>query len=484
MFLLALARASRYCVHYVFSRYRYSHKYHTGQSFMNTLQPQPAFSAVILAAGKGTRMKSELPKVMHCIANRPMVAHVVHTVSQLSPQHIVLVTAAHMEQVVRTAQAADARCTNAIQQQQLGTGDAVKAAQPALQDFNGTVLVLYGDTPLIRPETLQRMLEASQHTDVVVLGMRPRDAGAYGRLLLNESGELLEIIEFKDADEDIRAITLCNSGVMAVSGKANIFALLSQVTNMNANQEYYLTDIVAIARGKGLRCGVVEAPEEELMGVNSRRELAQAEAIFQRHMRLRAMDEGATLIDPNSVFFSADTQLGRDVVIQPNVYFGEGVRIGNDVEIRMGCHIEGATIGDECIVGPFARLRTGTVLAGNNKIGNFVELKKTTMDTGAQASHLSYLGDAHIGSNSNIGAGAITCNYDGFDKFETHIGAGAFIGSNTALVAPVRVGDGAIIGAGSVITEDVGADDLAFTRPARTEKKGWAALFRQKKKKS
>ena len=311
--------------------------------------------------------------------------------------------------------------------------------------------------------------------------MRPKDAGAYGRLVVNEAGELEEIIEYKDADEEIRAINLCNSGVMAISGNAHLFELLENLTNNNANGEYYLTDLVSIARGKGLRCGVVEAQEQELMGVNSRQELAIAEGIFQQRMRTQAMDNGATLIAPETVYFAADTIIGRDVIIQPNVYFGEGVRIGNHVEIRMSCHIEGATIGDDCIVGPFARLRQGTVLTGDNKIGNFVELKKTVMDEGAQASHLSYLGDAHIGKDSNIGAGTITCNYDGFHKYETHIGEGAFIGSNSALVAPVAIGDGAIIGAGSVITKDVPDNALVFTRPVRTEKEGWAKTFREDK---
>lgn len=445
---------------------------------MNSFQQLPPFAAVILAAGKGTRMKSDMPKVLHKIANRPMVAHVTHTAAQLNPSHIVVVTAKDMGTVLLAAQKIHPACVHAVQPQQLGTGDAMKAAQSALAAHEGAVLVLYGDTPLIRPETLQTMLEATAHTDVVVLGMRPKDARAYGRLVVNESGELLEIVEFKDADIDIRAINLCNSGVMAISGKANIFELLEGLSNNNANGEYYLTDVVAIARGKGLRCGVVEAQEEELMGVNSRRELATAEALFQTRMRHNAMDSGATLIAPETVYFSADTIVGRDVIIQPNVFFGESVRIGNDVEIRMSSHIEGATIGDGCIVGPFARLRPTTVLKGDNKIGNFVELKKTVMEHGSQASHLSYLGDAFIGKDSNIGAGTITCNYDGFNKYETHIGDNAFIGSNTALVSPVHIGNGAIIGAGSVITDDVPADALAFTRPERTEKAGWAKLFK------
>lgn len=447
---------------------------------MNSFPQLPPFAAIILAAGKGTRMKSDMPKVLHKIANRPMVAHVTHTAAQLNPTHIVVVTANGMDSVLHAAQKIHPACLHAVQPQQLGTGDAVKAAKFALSSHEEAILVLYGDTPLIRPETLQTMLEATAHTDVVVLGMRPKDAGAYGRLVVNESGELLEIVEFKDADIDIRAINLCNSGVMAISGKAKVFELLESLSNNNANGEYYLTDIVAIARSKGLRCGVVEADEAELMGVNSRRELATAEALFQARMRHQAMDNGATLIDPETVYFSADTIIGRDVIIQPNVFFGEGVQIGNHVEIRMSSHIEGATIGDDCIVGPFARLRPTTILKGDNKIGNFVELKKTIMEEGAQASHLTYLGDAFIGKRTNIGAGTITCNYDGFNKYETHIGDNAFIGSNTAIVSPVHIGNGAIIGAGSVITEDVPADALAFTRPQRTEKAGWAKAFRER----
>jgi bifunctional UDP-N-acetylglucosamine pyrophosphorylase / glucosamine-1-phosphate N-acetyltransferase len=448
---------------------------------MNSLQSLPNFAAVILAAGKGTRMKSDLPKVLHCVANRPMVAHVTHTASQLNPSHIVIVTAPQMESVLHAAQRITPTCLHAIQPQQLGTGDAVKAAQSALKNHKDATLVLYGDTPLIRPETLAQMLQATLHSDIVVLGMRPKDPASYGRLIVNEAGELEEIIEFKDADEEIRAINLCNSGVMAISGKAKLFDLLAQLTNNNANGEYYLTDVVSIARSKGLHCSVVEATEAELMGVNSRAELAQAEAIFQHHMRQHAMQNGATLIAPETVYFSADTQIGRDVIIQPNVYFGEDVTVGNHVEIRMSCHIEGAHIGDDCIVGPFARLRPGTTLAGDNKVGNFVELKKAQLDMGAQASHLSYLGDAFIGKDSNIGAGTITCNYDGYHKFETHIGANAFIGSNSALVAPVTIGDGAIIGAGSVITKDVTPDALALTRANQHEKIDGAKAFRIKK---
>ncbi len=441
------------------------------------------FSAVILAAGKGTRMKSALPKVMHQIASRPMIAHVVASVSQLEPKKIVIVTADGMDDVIVTAKKVNPVCEQAIQKAQLGTGDAVLAAQDTLKVKEAhNVLVLYGDTPLIRPCTLEKMTAALEEYDVVVLGMRPRDAGVYGRLVVDESGELQAIVEYKDANDAIRALNLCNSGVMAVGRKARIFDLLAKVTNNNASGEYYLTDVVAIARTEGLSCGVVEASEEELMGVNSRRELAAAEAVFQTRLRNAAMDAGVTMIAPESVFLAADTQFGIDVILQPNLFFGEGVRVGSRTEIRMGSHLEGATIGDDCIVGPFARLRPQTVLMGDNKVGNFVELKKTVMESGAQASHLSYLGDARIGEETNIGAGTITCNYDGYNKFETIIGKGAFIGSNTALVAPVTVGDGAIIGAGSVITEDVTINALALSRAEQHEKIDWAERFRARKK--
>ncbi len=439
-------------------------------------------SVVILAAGKGTRMKSELPKVLHPIAGQPMIQHVLDTAAALDPLYTVVVTAPGADSVTQAV--ADA-CELAIcteQTEQLGTGDAVRAAEPAMSDFTGTTLVLYGDTPLLTADTLRDMCDVLNDHDVVVLGMCPEDPGAYGRLVVGEDGSLEAIVEYKDASDEQRAIELCNSGVMAVRS-GQIFTLLAEVTNDNAKGEYYLTDIVAIARAKGMSCGYLEAPEEELLGVNSRVELAQAESIWQMRKRLDVMESGVTLIDPDSVYFSADTAIAADVTIQPNVWFGKGVSIASGTTIYAYSHIEGANIGENCRIGPFARLRPGSQLAGDNKIGNFVELKKATLHPGAQASHLSYLGDAEIGKNSNIGAGTITCNYDGYDKYQTIIGDDAFIGSDTALIAPVKIGDGAIVGAGSVITENVTKDALALTRANQIEKPGWANTFREKKSK-
>jgi bifunctional UDP-N-acetylglucosamine pyrophosphorylase / glucosamine-1-phosphate N-acetyltransferase len=436
-------------------------------------------AAVILAAGKGTRMKSSLPKVMHAIAGRPMIGHVLASLAPLGCDPAVVVVAPGMDRVARAV----APAPTAIQAEQLGTAHAVLAARDALAGFAGDVLVLYGDSPFISTATLQRLLDRRRATDdpaVVVLGMRPDDPAEYGRLVLAGDGTLDAIVEFRDADAEQRAIDLCNSGVMAIDGR-RLFDLLDQVGNANAKGEYYLTDIIAIARARGLVCAVVEAPAEELMGINSRAELAVAETLFQDRMRARAMAEGATLIDPRTVYFSHDTQLGRDVVIGPSVVFGPGVTVGDEVEIRAFCHIEGARIEDGAIIGPFARLRPGTELGPRVHIGNFVEVKNGRLAAGAKANHLAYIGDASVGAASNVGAGTIVCNYDGFDKTRTEIGAGSFIGSNSTLVSPLRIGDGAFVAAGSVITRDVPADALAVARGRQTDKPGWAGKFREYK---
>ncbi|WP_119460137.1 bifunctional UDP-N-acetylglucosamine diphosphorylase/glucosamine-1-phosphate N-acetyltransferase GlmU [Rhodospirillaceae bacterium SYSU D60014] len=436
-------------------------------------------AAVILAAGKGTRMKSSLPKVMHAIAGRPMIGHVLASLAPLGCDPAVVVVAPGMDRVARAV----APAPTAIQAEQLGTAHAVLAARNALAGFAGDVLVLYGDSPFISTETLQRLLDRRRAADdpaVVVLGMRPDDPAEYGRLVLAGDGTLDAIVEFRDADPAQRAIDLCNSGVMAIDGR-RLFDLLDQVGNANAKGEYYLTDIIAIARARGLVCAVVEAPAEELMGINSRVELAVAEALFQDRMRARAMAEGATLIDPRTVYFSHDTRLGRDVVIGPSVVFGPGVTIGDEVEIRAFCHIEGARIEDGAIIGPFARLRPGTELGPRVHIGNFVEVKNGRLGAGAKANHLAYIGDASVGAASNVGAGTIVCNYDGFDKTRTEIGAGSFIGSNSTLVSPLQIGDGAFVAAGSVITRDVPADALAVARGRQTDKPGWAGKFREYK---
>jgi bifunctional UDP-N-acetylglucosamine pyrophosphorylase/glucosamine-1-phosphate N-acetyltransferase len=442
----------------------------------------PRAAAIILAAGKGTRMKSHLPKVLHPIAGRPMIGHVLDSLAPLGCAPIVVVVGPGMEAVSKAV----APNRTALQTEQLGTGHAVLAAKAALGQREGDVLVLYGDTPFISTRTFEALLARRRAEDrpaAVVLGMRPDDPTGYGRLLVDGKGRLEAIVEHRDATAEQRRIGLCNSGVMAVDG-ALIWDLLGEVGNDNAKGEYYLTDIVALARQRGRVSAAVEAPAEELLGINSRAELAAAEALLQDKLRARAMESGATLIDPASVWFSFDTRLGRDVVIGPHVVFGPGVEVADGVDIRSFSHIEGARIETGAVIGPFARLRPGSVIGAKAHVGNFVETKNATLAAGAKANHLTYLGDARVGEGTNIGAGTITCNYDGFGKYQTVIGAGAFIGSNSALVAPVTVGDGAIVAAGSVITQDVAADALAVGRGRQVEKSGWARLFREKKQAS
>jgi bifunctional UDP-N-acetylglucosamine pyrophosphorylase/glucosamine-1-phosphate N-acetyltransferase len=424
-------------------------------------------------------MKSDHPKVMHQIAGRSLIGHVLDCLGPLNLARIVAVIAPGMDDVASEVEPHSV----ALQTEQLGTGHAVGSARTALKDFKGDVLVVYGDTPFVRTETLQRMLarrHAPDNPAAVVLGMRPKDPSGYGRLILGTDGTLDRIVEHRDANEAERAIGLANSGVMAIDGSV-VWALIDRLDNKNAKGEFYLTDVVGHARKDGRVCAVVEAPAEELLGVNSRAELAAAEALFQAQRRALAMENGATLTDPASVFFAADTRIGRDVVIGPNVQFGPGVAIADDVEIRAFCHIEGATIESGAVIGPFARLRPGSVIGAAAHVGNFVEVKKTRLGAGAKANHLTYLGDATVGPKANIGAGTITCNYDGFVKARTEIGANAFVGSNTALIAPVTVGEGAIVAAGSVVTRDVRADALAIARAEQSEKPGWAANFRRMK---
>ena len=442
----------------------------------------PKAAAIILAAGKGTRMKSHLPKVLHPIAGRPMIGHVLDSLAPLGCAPIVVVVGPGMEALSKAV----APNRTALQAEQLGTGHAVLAAKAALGQREGDVLVLYGDTPFISTRTFEALLARRRAEDrpaVVVLGMRPDDPTGYGRLLVDGKGRLEAIVEHRDATAEQRRIGLCNSGVMAVDGEL-IWDLLGEVGNDNAKGEYYLTDIVAIARRRGFVSAAVEAPAEELLGINSRAELAAAEALLQGKLRASAMEGGATLIDPASVWFSFDTRLGCDVVIGPHVVFGPGVEVADGVIIRSFCDLEGARIETGAVIGPFARLRPGSVIGPKAKVGNFVETKNTTLAAGAKANHLTYLGDARVGAKTNVGAGTITCNYDGFGKYRTEIGAGAFIGSNSALVAPVTVGDGAIVAAGSVITQDVAADALAVGRGRQVEKSGWARLFREKKQAS
>ena len=445
---------------------------------MSTLSanlPDRPLAVIVLAAGKGTRMRSTLHKVLHPIAGRPMLLTLLAGVAELAPARTVVVTGAGREQI--EAALAGSGVVVAHQAEQLGTGHAVAQARDALAGFAGDVLVLYGDVPLVTAATMRRMLDRLHAADdpaTVVLGFRPDDPAAYGRVVAAADGRIDRMVEFKDASPEERAVTLCNSGLMAASAE-ELFGWLERVGNDNAAGEYYLPDVVMLA---GRPSAVIETAAGEVAGVNSRGELAVLEAAWQAARRAAAMAAGATLVAPETVFFSHDTLLGLDVVVEPNVVFGLGVKVADGATIRAFSHLEGATVATGCEVGPYARLRPGTVLEAGAKIGNFVEVKKATLGPGAKANHLSYLGDATIGAGANIGAGTITCNYDGFFKYRTSIGEGAFIGSNSALVASVTIGAGAIVGAGSVVTQDVPADALALVRPPQTAREGWAARFR------
>ncbi|HEX8239668.1 MAG TPA: bifunctional UDP-N-acetylglucosamine diphosphorylase/glucosamine-1-phosphate N-acetyltransferase GlmU [Allosphingosinicella sp.] len=434
-------------------------------------------AAVILAAGKGTRMKSDLHKVLHPIAGRPMIDHLLESVEALGAERIVVVVGDRREQLEA---ALAGRAEFAVQEPQLGTGHAVLQAKPALAGFEGDVLLLSGDVPFIRPSTMRAMLDAlhgGADPAAVVLGFRPPDAAAYGRVVAGPDGRVARIVELRDANDEERAITLCNSNLFAVRS-GDLWTLLEGVRNDNSQGEYYLTDIVAIGAAAGRTTLLIEGEAAESIGPNSRSEFALAESAWQARRRSEAMAEGATLIAPETVWFAFDTKLGRDVTIEPNVFFGPGVSIADGVRIRAFSHIEGATIAAGAEIGPYARLRPGTVIGEKAKIGNFVETKKAILGPGAKANHLTYLGDAEVGAGANVGAGTITCNYDGYFKYGTVIGEGAFIGSNSALVAPVSIGAGAIVGAGSVVTRDVEADALALARGAQEVKPGWAARFR------
>jgi bifunctional UDP-N-acetylglucosamine pyrophosphorylase/glucosamine-1-phosphate N-acetyltransferase len=442
--------------------------------------PTTPIAALVLAAGKGTRMKSTRPKVLHQVAGKPMVAHVLAALAPMKPQRVVVVVAPGMDEVAKAVAPAEI----AVQTQQRGTGDAVAAAKKQLGNFKGDVLVLYGDAPLVTRDTLNILLnERKRHPEaaLVVLGMRLNRGGPYGRLLLAPDGSLDRIVEAADATEAERAITLCNSGIMLADGPV-LFELVSGLGNENAKGEYYLTDIVALARSRGLICRASEGPSEELLGVNSPAELASAEAHMQKRLRAQIMATGVTLVAPETVYLSADTRIGPDSVVGPFVVFGPGVKIGMGVTIPAFCHIAGATIGDRAVIGPFARLRPGAALAEEVHIGNFVEVKNARLAKGVKANHLSYLGDASVGEGSNIGAGSITCNYDGIEKFRTNIGKGVFVGTNSSLVAPLTIGPGAMIAAGSVITHNVPADALALGRGRQETKPGLAKKWRAQRK--
>jgi len=445
-----------------------------------SMTDQRRFAVIILAAGQGTRMRSDTHKVLHPIANRPLLLHLLDRVDALGAEKRVVVLGKGREQV--EAAIAGRGVEIAVQVDQKGTGHAVQQAAVALAGYDGPVIILYGDTPFVESATLGRMLDrldGEGGPGIVVLASTPAEPLKYGRIILGEGDRIARMVEYKDATEEERAVRLCNSGMMAVRSR-DLFRWLAKVGNDNAAGEYYLPDIVNIAASEGREAVVIEGDPYEAAGVNSRAELAHLELEWQRRRREQALEEGATLIDPESVWFAFDTRLGRDVTVEPHVVFGPGVSVADGATIHAFSHIEGATIGARASIGPFARIRPGTSLGEKAKVGNFVELKKAEVAAGAKVNHLSYVGDASVGAGANIGAGTITCNYDGFGKYRTVIGAGAFIGSNTALVAPVTVGEGAIVGAGSVITRDVEADSLAVERNEQKGIAGWAKRFRER----
>lgn len=438
-------------------------------------------SLIVLAAGQGTRMKSDLPKVLHQVAGAPLVAHAIRSANGLSVERNIVVVGHGADQVEKALAADFPAAQVVMQQERLGTAHAVDQAGAALADFDGDAIVLYGDTPFIKPDTLRAMMNArADGADVVILGFDAAVPGKYGRLIV-ENDALARIVEAKDASASELEVTLCNSGVVCANSKV-LFELIAEVGNENASGEYYLTDIVEIANQRGKRCVAVTCDESETLGINSRTELAKAEAIFQADAREAAMTNGATLQAADSVYFSYDTKLGRDVVVEPNVVFGVGVTVEDKATIRAFSHLEDCVIRTEATVGPYARIRPGSDIGEGARIGNFVETKKATIDKGAKVNHLSYIGDASVGAGANIGAGTVTCNYDGVLKHRTDIGAGAFIGTNSSLVAPVSVGNGAMTAAGSVITKDVPDDALGVARAPQKNSEGFVPKLVKKLK--
>jgi bifunctional UDP-N-acetylglucosamine pyrophosphorylase/glucosamine-1-phosphate N-acetyltransferase len=437
-------------------------------------------AAVVLAAGKGTRMKSARPKVLHEVAGLAILGHILTALKSIGVGKLVVVVGPDQDDVAAFARGFGAETT--VQAAQQGTGDAARSALGALAGFTGDVSVLYGDNPLLTVATLETLFAArAAGADLALMGFKPEDSAPYGRLVQLANGDLDRIVEARDATVEQKRIGFCNAGGFTLDA-ALLRTLLGELKNENAQREFYLTDIVTGARRRNLRCVAAEVPAEDVLGINSRVELAQVERIMQRRLRERAMLGGATMTDPETVWLSHDTKIGSDVTIGPNVFFGPKVIVANNVRINAFCHFEDCSIGERAIVGPYARLRPGAQIGRDVHIGNFVEVKKSVIEDGAKANHLSYIGDARVGARANIGAGTITCNYDGFDKHFTDIGADAFIGSNTALVAPVKVGDGANVGAGSVITKDVEKDALAVERSDQRQISGWAAKFRATKK--
>lgn len=450
---------------------------------MHMVEHSTPLAIVVLAAGKGTRMKSDLHKVLHPIAARPMLEHLLESAAALAPERQVVVAGHGREQLEK---ALGGRAAIAVQEPQLGTGHAVQQAETALSGFAGDVLILYGDVPFVSTATMCAMIDRLHADDspaVVVLGFEPDEPLQYGRVLAHDDGRIAMMVEYKDATEEQRACRLCNSGLMAVKS-ADLFDLLARVGNDNAQGEYYLVDIVNVATLEGRACAVIVTPDpDEVGGINSRGELAEAEARWQARRRIAAMADGVTLIAPETVFFAWDTVLGRDVTIEPNVVFAPGVTVADNVVIHAFSHLEGATLESGVAIGPYARLRPGAVLRKGAKVGNFVEVKNAELGEGAKANHLTYVGDATIGAKANLGAGTITCNYDGYFKHRTVIGERAFIGSNSALVAPVKIGADAIVAAGSTVTRDVADGELRLVRGEQLVKPGWADRFHDAMKK-
>ena len=450
-------------------------------AFLDKLQKSlMSASIVILAAGKGTRMKSRLPKVLHEVANRPMLGHVLAAAAAVEDAEIVVVLAPGMEAVQRYAEEAVPGIKVAVQDEARGTGHAVRAALPKITPGEGPVVVVFGDTPLVPGALIARMAEqARDKAAVVVSGFRTASPTGYGRLVTDDSGALKAIVEEKDASAEQRKIELCNGGAMAIAG-AHVERFVGGLNDENASGEIYLTDVVALANADGRKVAVEPCTEEEVLGVNSRADLARAEALMQARLRAGFLADGVTMLDPSTVYLSADTVMEPDVTLCQNVVIGPGVRIASGARIEAFCHLEGASIAGDAIIGPFARLRPGAEIGRKAKIGNFVEVKKSTVGEGAKANHLAYLGDATIGAGSNIGAGTITCNYDGYRKHRTTLGEGVFVGSNSSLVAPITIEDGAYVAAGSVVTKSVSKDALGVARARQSEISGWAATWRAK----
>jgi len=451
----------------------------TKRFLMTKTNYQTGVSAIVLAAGLGTRMRSKLPKVMHKIAGLPLINHVTDALSKTGITDLTVVIGPDMETVTKAVSP-----NQTVEQTlQSGTGDAVKSALDHITEKNGHVLILFGADPLIQPTTIRRMIARREMLDdpaVVVLGFRPNEPGTYGRLIAGSNDQLNAIVEAKEANSETLAIGLCNSGIMAID-RSLLKTLISKITNNNAKGEYYLTDVIAIARELGRTCAYVEGDANECIGVDTRADLADAELELQRHLRQRALENGSTLIDPSSIHLSFDTKIGYDVVIEPFVVIATGVTIDDNATIRAYSHLEGAHVSSGAVIGPFARLRPGTNIGEGARIGNFVEVKNATFESGSKANHLSYVGDARVGAKANIGAGTVTCNYDGYNKSFTDIGADAFIGSNTALIAPIKVGDGAIVGAGSTISKAVPNNALAITRAPQKTTDRFATKYKRTK---